>query len=123
MGCKVEPRIPTGSPEFDTLLSKGIPPGEIHKFHGSEGTWSKSLLGLRRLLGLRKILVPVVYEIVGMNIVAMDGSLTYELGEHDRHHTITCLKCNMTLHSQSDVDNHYCGNCHAFHTGPGHSGK
>ena len=29
--------------------------------------------------------------------------------------TITCLKCGRTSHHVMDVEQLYCGNCHAFH--------
>jgi ribosomal protein S27AE len=31
--------------------------------------------------------------------------------------SFTCPKCGMTSHNPNDVENSYCGNCHAFFIG------
>lgn len=29
--------------------------------------------------------------------------------------SITCLRCKRTSYNPNDVENHFCGHCHAFH--------
>ena len=38
---------------------------------------------------------------------------TFEISKDGE--AITCLRCKQTSHNQNDVENHYCGRCHAFH--------
>ncbi len=38
---------------------------------------------------------------------------TFTIAEDGK--SITCLRCKRTSHNPNDVENHYCGYCHAFH--------
>jgi hypothetical protein len=31
------------------------------------------------------------------------------------HNSITCLACGMVSYLRADIQNRYCGHCHAFH--------
>lgn len=73
--------------------------------------------------GIQDIVTGKIEKIRG-ELRTHDGSATYKLGQReDGLPNITCRLCGMTSYLNGDIDNLYCGNCHAYHTGHGRPGK